>query len=127
MTAPVSEIVLVYNADWSIPGAMQYLVDTLRDTDSCALCEITHRTLGEKHDWKACKLSLGVAVRGLYRNQLTPELAAAARSYPCVLVAVHGQYQTLLARADLETCKEDPKALLNLIRSEAGRRGLQLP
>jgi hypothetical protein len=127
MGATVSEIILIYNADWSIAGAVEYLAETLRGTDSCALCEITHNAVSEKRDWKSCKAKLGVDVRGLYRNQLTPELSAAARSFPCVLVAVDGGYQSLLDRKQLETCKGDPQVLLELLRSECVNRGLQLP
>lgn len=102
--------------------AVQFIADTLRGTDSCALCEITHSSVSEKRDWKACKGALGVSVRGLYRNQLTPELSAPAHGFPCVLVAVDERYKTLLDRQQLETCKGDSKVLLELIRAECAKR-----
>jgi hypothetical protein len=127
MASTISEIVLVYNADWSIAGAAQYLAETLRGTDSCALCDITHHSVSEKSEWKACKARLGVAVRALYRNQLTPELSRAAHGFPCVLAAVEERYETVLDRRQLESCGGDPKVLLELLRAECAKRGLHLP
>jgi hypothetical protein len=127
MTQSIHELVLVYNADWSIPGAVEYVADMLRGNDNCALCAITHNTVTEKSEWKACKARLPVSVRGLYRNQLSPELArAAAGSFPCVLVRVDGGYERLVERATLERCKGDPSELMKAIDSEAEKRGLRL-
>ena len=127
MTEHIKEVVLVYNADWSIPGAVAFVTQALRGTDDCALCDITHSGLTEKPGWRSCRAQMPVSVRALYRNQLTPALTrAAAGKYPCVLVAVDDGYTRLLERATLEDCAGDPAALVAAIERAAQARGFGL-
>ena len=122
----VESIVLVYNADWSLRGGVEYLGELLRGTNSCALCDITHTTVFEKSRWKSCSANLGVPVEVLYRNQLDAGLTEAVNGdYPAVLARTDQGYVKLLGRAQLESCDKDPEKLFDLLQRSRAEQGLE--
>lgn len=121
----IEAIILVYNADWGLRGGVDYLLDLLRGTDECALCDITHRTVFEKADWKSCRGQLGVPVEVRYRNQLDKELAAVVQGdFPAVLARTKDGYVKLLGRAALEDCAADPKVFFERLQQSRAEKNL---
>lgn len=121
----VESIILVYNADWSLRGAVDYLVDRLRGTEDCALCEITHRFVFEKSQWNSCTAELGVPVEVLYRNKLDKDLEEVIQGdFPAVLARTKRGYIKLLGRAALESCAGDPQKLFAQLQRSRAEQGL---
>ncbi len=104
----IERLILVYNADWSLRGGLQYAAQRLRgDQDPCALCEITYEGLTENKAWKNCRLRYGLRVDGVYRNQLDAQMAAATEGqHPCVLARIEGKYVRVVESSALETCRD---------------------
>ena len=118
----VAKIILVYNADFSLLGGLQYLKGTLSTgNEPCALCTITHNAIFEKSAWKACKSGMGIEVAALYRNQLTPQLEKeVAGEYPAVLIELsNGKILKILGREILESCAGEPQALVSHLQAAA--------
>ncbi|MEM1413342.1 MAG: hypothetical protein AAGH15_00500 [Myxococcota bacterium] len=102
-------LVLVYAADFSLAGALRYAAERVRRRkDPCALCDITYDGLREGDAWRACRVGMPLPVEAVYRDQLTPAMAAAAvEGFPCVLAeAADGSFALRAGPAAIETCRE---------------------
>jgi len=103
MVSAVTEIVGVYHADGGIRGELAYVVGKLLGRAHCSLCDITHSSVRRKAEWDAYVATLGVPVRLLHLNELTPDLAAAvAGSSPVVLGRADDGWERLLDPDELE-------------------------
>ncbi len=123
----VTRIVLIYNADWSLRGALQYAVETLKGQKECALCDITHRGLTEKSEWKSCALSIPVPIEAIYRNQLdAASKEAAAGQFPCVLADTPAGMIKVLDRAALVACESSPEAMRDALDAALREKSLTL-
>jgi hypothetical protein len=121
----IRSLILIYNADWGVAGGVDYLLGLLRGASDCALCDITHRGVLEKRQWRSCRAALGVPVEGRYRNRLDPALAAACgRKYPAVLARTGDAIVPLLGPGDIAACAGDVAALQERLRESAAGRGL---
>ncbi|KAI9010607.1 hypothetical protein DFJ74DRAFT_685041 [Hyaloraphidium curvatum] len=93
MSAPSKErpaaLLVVYNADGSLLGELRYIIGKTFRGATCAACDITHGSFGEKSDFVACKRRLGVKVELLHRDELG-ELHGEAGELPCVLARTEG-------------------------------------
>ncbi len=121
----IDAIVLVYNADWSLRGGAEYLLELVRGSESCALCDITHKTVFTKPQWKACSADLGAPVELLYRNQLDRELKEIIQDdYPAVVARMRQGYVKLLGREELEACDGEPQKLFSDLMRRRDELGL---
>lgn len=103
MAGAVTEVVGVYHADGGIRGELTYVVGKLLGRAHCSLCDITHSPVRRKREWDEYVGALGVPVRLLHLNELTPELeAAVAGRSPVVLGRVGQSWERLLEPDDLE-------------------------
>ncbi len=102
----VRKLILVYNADWSVLGGLQYAAHRLKTgEDPCALCELTYDGVQENKDWRQCKLSFGVPVEGVYRNKLSAAMErACAGHFPCVLAQTEHQFFRVLGEESFRAC-----------------------
>ncbi len=109
----LEHLVGVYDADGGLLGEARYLIGRLLGTMACSLCDITHSPMRRKPAWDALVSGLGVPFQLRHRNELTPQLAAAAAQHgvPAVLgVLADGSVHPVLA----------PGALARLDGSVAG-------
>ncbi len=118
-------IILVFNADWSIAGGLRYLRDRVRGDEPCELCRITYGGLTKKDSWKTCEKDIRAPVEELYKNQLTPEIAAAIDGvFPAVLARTDQGPVRLIAGAELDALDGDPQRLYERLLAELETRAI---
>lgn len=109
MTAPIklSRIVGVYHAEGSLRGELAYLFGKLLGTASCALCDITHRGLGEKAAFKSCRSRFAAPIETLHLDEQDGELRQFTRGKtPCVVGIAEQRMWMLLDAAALKRCEQ---------------------
>lgn len=104
----IESLYFIWNADWSIGGALQAGRDFVRGVESCALCDIAYQGVRQKSDWKACKAEISVPIQTLYKNQAEPELINAAQNrFPVVIAQSSAGLVKLLDKEEIEACHGD--------------------
>lgn len=117
----ISTLYFVWNADWSLAGAVRAASDFVRGVESCALCEIVYDGVREKREWKACKSSIPVPIETMCRNKLPePHSRAAGNEFPVVLAMIDGECVNLLGKSEIESCRGDVDKFKGLLLSKLG-------
>lgn len=80
MSAQITELYGIYNADGGLVGEARYVVGHLLGLTSCSLCDITHSPLRKKPEWDEMVGALGMPLTVLHRNELAPDLSEWASS-----------------------------------------------
>ena len=112
----VEQFYFVWNADWSIAGALNAAKEFVQGVESCALCDIAYSGVTQKADWKACKASIPVPIETLYKNKLPEELVGFANDdFPLVLVKTFKATFKMLDNKQIESCEGDVEAFKDLI------------
>jgi len=75
MSAQMTELYGIYNADGGLVGEARYVIGHLLGLTSCSLCDITHSPIRRKPEWDAMVATLDIPLTVLHRNELTPELS----------------------------------------------------
>lgn len=111
-------LILVYDGE---SGLSALLLDVLKKAvgrEDCALCEITNSPVGRRAEWKECVRSLGIPFSELHRDEVPTHWGVARADFPCVLARYAGTLPTVLVdRSEIASCRGDPAALEQRIRS----------
>jgi hypothetical protein len=95
----------IYNADGGIMGELAYVWGKIRGTAHCALCDITHRGVSKKREWKQLESALTVPIELLHINEQEPTLAEFTSGLtPCVVGDYGGELRIIMNDAELEAC-----------------------
>ena len=95
----------VYNADGGIMGELAYVWGKIRGTVHCVLCDITHRGVSKKKQWKEFENSLKVPIELLHINEQESALAQFTEGKtPCVVGDYSGELRIVMNADDLEEC-----------------------
>ena len=82
----IAKIYGIYHADGGIIGELSYVWGKIRGTAHCSLCDITHKGISMKRDWKDFTNGLDVDFELLHLNEQSQGLADfTAGKTPCVL------------------------------------------
>jgi hypothetical protein len=92
MSAQMTELYGIYNADGGLVGEARYVIGHLLGLTSCSLCDITHSPIRRKPEWDAMVATLDIPLTVLHRNELTPELSGWVSSI--TLPAIVGKSKT---------------------------------
>ena len=84
----ITALVGIYDADGTIRGELAYLVGARLGRSSCALCDITHRSLRERTEWKTRRAELAVPFHTYHRNDQPAAIRAATHDTAPAVVAV---------------------------------------
>ncbi|MCJ1380818.1 hypothetical protein MMC17_003927 [Xylographa soralifera] len=124
-----SIIYVLYNANASLIGKLDYAVKKLRaspENSPCSACDLTHGglRLTETKDWTTTKEKIPATVKQLHRDELSQELLTFISQnglrYPMVLgQQPSGPLQVLLTSEDLSTVSKDHTAFLSLLFQRA--------
>ena len=100
----IVRLVGVYDADSTLRGELAYWVGARLGRRHCSLCEITHGSVRQRPEWKACQADLPVPFVTYHRND-QPDLirSAAGGQAPVVVAETDAGHTVLLGPADLET------------------------
>lgn len=128
MAERIVRFVGVYNAEGTLRGELSYWFGRRRGTAHCALCDITHGSVRERADWKACRADLGVDF-DTYHLDDQPEAIRALTSgtAPVVVAETSVGHLMLLGPDELEACGAAPAALAERLRVAVADAGLEWP
>lgn len=105
-TSKLTRIIGVYHAEGTLRGELAYLWGKLRGTTSCALCDITHRGLGEKPEFKSCRSRFAAPIETLHLDEQDPVLRRFTQGRtPCVVGLTAQGPCLLLDAAALHRCQ----------------------
>lgn len=114
----IEEVILVWNADAGFLGHLGYTFQKLRGHDECPLCDLTHGSLTEKPEWKACKRDLGVPIEAVYRNRLSREQTRVVDGdFPCVIARTPATLVKLMGREAIDSCAGDLGLFVERLRA----------
>ncbi len=104
----VTRLVGIYHADGGVLGELRYAVGKLTGRSHCALCDVTHRGVAPRREWKELAGRLPVPITLVHLNERTEEMQRASEGMtPCVLAEVDGRLVVMLGPADLDRCHGD--------------------
>lgn len=125
---PIGRIVRligVYDADGTLRGELAYWVGARLGRRHCSLCDITHGSVRQRPEWKACQADLPVPFDTYHRNDQPDRIrSAAGRQAPVVVAETDAGQVMLLGPDDLETCDGSIDLLVEAIEQAAERLGL---
>ena len=124
-TRRIVRLVGVYDADSTLRGELAYWVGARLGRRHCSLCDITHGSVRQRPEWKACQAGLPVPFDTFHRNdQPDPVRAAAGGQSPVVVAQTDLDHIVLLAPGELDTCEGSIDRLVEAIELSAERLGL---
>ena len=95
----------VYHADGGIIGELAYVWGKIRGTAHCALCDITHRGVSTKKEWREMISGLDFEIELLHLNEQFPELEEiTVGKTPCIAIERDGVIEIILDAIQLEGC-----------------------
>lgn len=132
MAATIESLTGVYDADGTLVGELRYWIGARVGRAHCALCDITHGSVRERPEWRACRDGLAVPFETVHRDEQSPAVAGAtAGSYPAVVATLEdGTALRLLDAEDLEAAaraEDRQQALVAAVEAAAAARGLGWP
>jgi hypothetical protein len=124
----VRELVGVYHANGTVLGEVSYWVKARLGRGHCQLCDITHGSVREKAEWRACRTELPVPFATVHLDERSPEVAQVTEGRtPCVVAVTGDGVQLLLGPDDLEQCDGSPARLVEAVGTAMSRLGLRPP
>lgn len=124
----IDRLLFIYDADRGPVSAFIDSAKKLLMVKGCALCSITHGTLGEKGEWKSCRDELGVPIDYVHRDEVTEELGKiVGDNLPCIVAWADNEYILFITPDVLERCRGSAADLLGRIEFRASMQGLVLP
>ena len=122
----IVRLIGVYDADNTMRGEFAYWVGARFGRRHCSLCEITHGSIRQRPEWKACKASLPVPFDTHHRNdQPDTILVASGGQAPVVVAQTDTGHLLLLTPGDLHACDGSIDRLVDAIEQTAARLGLR--
>ena len=111
----IEKIYGIYHADGGIIGELSYVWGKITGTAHCSLCDITHKAISMKRDWKNFTNSLDVDFELLHLNEQTQVLADfTAGKTPCVVGEELGEMKILVDAESLEGCNKSVLSLIHI-------------
>ena len=121
----IEKIYGIYHADGGIIGELSYVWGKITGTAHCSLCDITHKGISMKRDWKNFTNSLDVDFELLHLNEQTQVLADfTAGKTPCVVGEELGEMKILVDAESLEGCNKSVSSFESTLMSSMGRSSM---
>jgi hypothetical protein len=126
-TRRVARLVGVYNADGGLAGELRYAIGKAFGRTHCALCDLTHRGVRQRQDWRDLCEGLPVPVDLVHLNERSGAVREASRGgTPCLLAEVDDELVLLIGPQALQSCGADVDKLEQQLRLAAGEHNLAL-
>lgn len=123
----VSRLVGVYQANGTLWGELSYWFKARVGGAHCALCDITHGSVREKPEWRACTSRLAVPFETVHLDERDDEVRAFTEGRtPCVVADTAEGLVFLVDDTSLRACEGSPAQLLATIEAAAADHGLDL-
>ena len=122
---PVRRLVGVYDADGTLRGEVAYWVGARLGRAHCALCDITHSSVRERSEWRACRTGLPIPFELFHRDDQPADVRAAAGTEAPYVLADTGSELVLLLDGDaLKACAGAVDAFADALEAARLRNGL---
>lgn len=114
----IEKIYGIYHADGGIIGELSYVWGKITGTAHCSLCDITHKGISMKGEWKLFTNGLGVDFELLHLNEQSEELADfTTGKTPCVVAKESGNLKIIVHADELEECNKSVTSFEKVLRS----------
>jgi len=124
-TRQIIRLVGVYDADHTLRGEVSYWIGARLGRRHCSLCEITHGSVRQRPEWKACRAGLPVPFETFHRDDQPDAVRqAAGATAPVVVAETSVGHVLLLDPAALDKCGGSIDRLVDAIEQAAARHGL---
>ena len=111
----------IYHADGGILGELSYVWGKIRGTAHCALCDITHKRVSMKKEWREMSDNLDFDIELLHLNEQFPELEKITLGRtPCVVVSYGENLEIIVDADDLEECEKSVNSFRETLESALG-------
>lgn len=125
MAIVVERLTGVYDADGSLIGELRYVLGKLLGSAHCALCDISHRGVREKSEFRQCRSELPVPFEVVHLDERSDEIARlTAGRTPCVVAHTSEGALILLDAERLEACEGEVGAFRGALDEAMTERGL---
>lgn len=123
----MTRLVGVYHASGTPWGELSYWLKARVGAGHCALCDITHGSVREKAEWRACRTLVPVPFETVHLNERDDTLTAFTDGRtPCVVADTETGPVMLVDRDELETLDGQPSRLVDAVLANASLLGLDL-
>ena len=117
----IEKIYGIYHADGGIIGELSYVWGKITGTAHCSLCDITHKGISMKRDWKDFTNGLDLEFELLHLNEQTQVLADfTAGKTPCIVGEESGEMKILVDAKSLEGCNKSVSSFVSTLMSSLG-------
>jgi hypothetical protein len=124
----IVRLVGVYDADHTLRGELAYWIGARLGRRHCSLCDITHGSVRQRPEWKACRDGLPVPFDTFHRDDQPDHVRVAANgAAPVVVASTDAGHHVLLSATDLEQCGGSIDRLVEALERAAGASGLFWP
>jgi len=123
----IVRLVGVYDADSSLRGELAYWVGARLGRRHCSLCDITHGSVWQRPEWKACQAELQAPFDTYHRNDQPDAVRIAAGGHAPVIVVETESGNLLLAPDALHACAGSIESMVEAIEQAVQRHGLVWP
>ncbi|MEX0846277.1 MAG: hypothetical protein WD023_00725 [Ilumatobacteraceae bacterium] len=121
----IVQLIGVYDADHTLRGEVSYWVGARLGRRHCSLCDITHGSVRQRPEWKACRDGLPVPFDTFHRDDQPAEVRTVAVGIAPVVVARTTAGHHLLLDPDLiAACNGSVDLLVTAVEQAADRLGL---
>ena len=116
------ELIGIYDADGSVMGEIKYIYNKVFKNKHCSLCDITHGSIKEKGEFKACKARLPIPLRTIHLDEQDDDLRRFTSINICVPCVVgrktndHNNFDIVLNNDDLQSCDKSVDRFEKLLR-----------
>jgi hypothetical protein len=121
----IVRLIGVYDADHTLVGEVSYWIGARLGRRHCSLCDITHGSVRQRPEWKACREGLPVPFDTYHRDdQPGPVRTAASGQAPVVVAETDSAHVLLLTPAEIDACSGSIDQLVAAAERAASRAGL---
>jgi hypothetical protein len=101
-------LLFVYNGDSGVASGLIHYVHKIvsPSTYACSLCALTYGPLGRRAAWERYLATLNIPTLFLHRDELGPRYPMAVEPLPAVFLDRDGRLEVVLARTDLDACRD---------------------
>ena len=124
MTAVVTSLVGVYDADGTIVGELRYWLGARVGTAHCELCVISHGTFRAKRDWRSFVEACAVPFVTHHRDDAPSDVLAALGPLAAVGAVTSDGVVLLLGPDELEVCGGDVARFAQRLADALAANGL---
>lgn len=123
----LQRLIGIYEADGGLLGELRYVVRKFTGRGHCSLCDVTHRGVASKPEWRAMCEGLPVPFDLVHLNERNPAILSASEGEtPCILAEVDNELILVLSRDELERCRGDVRTFADSLHDELSDRGITI-